>query len=111
MRKRGSGERRTLAGATPERSRTSTETAGKIALIERGDIFFSDKGINAAAAGAVAAIIFNDEPGPFAGTLRDDVTIPIVGISRENGRRLLTLLGSGPVFVRLGVLTDSGSQP
>ncbi len=40
---------------------------GAVALIERGDITFADKVNNVAAAGATGALIYNNEPGFFAG--------------------------------------------
>jgi len=47
------------------------EVEGKIALIERGEIFFSDKVANAAAVGAAAVVLYNNQPGPpTVGTLR-----------------------------------------
>ena len=45
------------------------ETRGSIALIERGTLTFQQKVANAAAAGALGAIIYNNEPGIFLGTL------------------------------------------
>jgi aminopeptidase YwaD len=87
------------------------ETVGKIALIERGQLFFSDKAANAAAAGAIAAIVYNNEPGPLNGTMPEESPIPIAGISRDDGLRLLSLLASGPVAVSLDVRATSGSHP
>src|SRR5262249_11568427 len=43
--------------------------AGRIALLERGEITFADKVANVAAAGAIAAIVFNDRDGSFTGSL------------------------------------------
>gem|GEM_PF-808677 len=64
---------------------------GKIALISRaGDISFSDKVMNAYAAGAVAAVIFNNE----AKSVVMDISyyfIPAVLISEENGNFLRQL--------------------
>lgn len=74
---------------------------GKIALIERGDIFFSEKVENAAKAGAPAAIIYNSIPGRFAGRLDTVSSIPAVTITRAQGLSLLDLMEETNVMVKL----------
>jgi subtilisin family serine protease len=65
---------------------------GNIALIARGSLFFYEKIGNAMAAGARAAIIFNNEPGPFSGTLSFASNwIPTLAISMEDGMTLQAL--------------------
>src|SRR5919197_205070 len=62
--------------------------SGKVALIRRGDCFFSDKAANAAAAGATAAVIANRIGAgdfPQFARLVNAVTIPVVGISDTAG--------------------------
>ena len=81
------------------------EVAGNIALIRRGELYFWEKTQNAAAAGALAAIIFNHSPGNFFGTLTFITDIPAVSISLEEGTMLLDLLDEGPVTVHLDVDT------
>ena len=76
---------------------------GRVALLERGELTFSDKVANAAAAGVAAVIVYNNQPGSFRGDLGDESAIPAVGISQEEGQRLLGLLAQGPVTVRLSV--------
>lgn len=81
---------------------------GKIALIERGEIFFSDKVANAAAAGAVAVVLYNNQPGPpTVGTLRGPSPVPAVIVSQEEGRALLRQLEGGATRVRMVVRTIS----
>jgi len=70
--------------------------AGKIALIKRGEINFADKVKNAVAAGAIGTVIFNKEPGAFAGTLcadnpcKDTFAFPLTAaISQEDGETLM----------------------
>jgi aminopeptidase YwaD len=75
----------------------------QIALVERGELTFSDKVANAATAGAAAVIVYNNEEGPFRGDLEEESAIPAVGISQEDGQRLLGLLAQGPVSVDLSV--------
>lgn len=84
---------------------------GKIALIERGEIFFSDKIANAAGAGAVAVVLYNNQPGPpTVGTLRGPSRIPAVIVSQEEGRALLRQLEGGEVRLRLVVRTVSETR-
>lgn len=85
-------------------------TAGKVALIRRGTLFFAEKVANAATAGAVGAVIYNDEPGLYAGNLDDPSTIPSVSMSQADGEELLAMLNSGPVSVRLDVRTATGPR-
>jgi aminopeptidase YwaD len=70
---------------------------GEIALLRRGELYFADKVRNAAEAGASAAVIFNNEPSFFEGSLGAEGAIPVVSISGEDGERLLALLEQGPV--------------
>jgi aminopeptidase YwaD len=86
------------------------DTTGKIALIERGTLYHSDKVANAAAAGARAAVIFNNEPGLFRGSLSERSLIPALALSQEDGEDLLAMMQSGPVSVRLEVRTKSGPR-
>ena len=66
------------------------QMAGNIAVINRGACFFSEKALNAQAAGAVAVIITDDRvqglvpmPGNFSG-----VTIPAMMVTQDGGARL-----------------------
>ena len=59
---------------------------GNIALIERGDKTFKEKTLNAQNAGAVAAVIYNNEAGNFSGTLGEAGNwIPVIALAREDG--------------------------
>jgi subtilisin family serine protease len=61
--------------------------AGKIALISRGSCAFVDKVANAEAAGALAAIVYNNQPGgePFAMGGSLTTSIPALMVSNDNG--------------------------
>jgi subtilisin family serine protease len=64
-----------------------------IALIERGSITFAAKASAAKAAGARAAIIYNNVPGNFNGTLGSAGDwIPTVSLARADGQSLKALL-------------------
>jgi subtilisin family serine protease len=63
--------------------------SNNIALIERGTLNFSNKVLNAMAAGARAAIIYNNAPGNFFGTLGGtNGWIPAVSLSQADGLAL-----------------------
>ncbi|MGW0465281.1 M28 family peptidase [Streptomyces sp. NPDC003027] len=75
---------------------------GRIALIKRGGCSFAAKQAQAAAAGAIGALIYNNIDagyGPLSGTLGDPsaARIPTGGISKAEGERLAADLAEGPV--------------
>lgn len=64
--------------------------AGKVVLCERGDISFADKVKNVANSGGVGAIVYNNAPGGFSGTLGSaGPAIPAVSLSQEDGQFLV----------------------
>ena len=67
--------------------------AGAAALVQRGDLTFSEKVGNAIRAGAGGVIIYNNEDGNFRGDLSNDVMIPVVSISKQDGESLATQAG------------------
>ena len=69
---------------------------GAIALIERGQITFEEKVNRVADAGALAAIIYNNERGNFRGALQSEGPIPAASLSREQGEEVLRLLEDEP---------------
>jgi minor extracellular serine protease Vpr len=80
------------------------EAAGKIALIERGGTPFTAKAASAEAAGAIAAIIYNNEPGNFAGTLIVvEPGIPVAAMSQEDGHALLEHVEGGVSTIDLAL--------
>jgi subtilisin family serine protease len=83
-------------GCTPL---SGTPMAGKIALIQRGVCTFSVKVNNAAAAGAVAVIIYQreDVSGEPISMSTDGVTIPAVMIARDDGKALASNTGDRTV--------------
>lgn len=66
--------------------------SGKVVLCQRGDVSFYDKVLNVQNSGGVAAVIYNNEPGGFLGTLGDGSSSAIIGlsISQEDGQYLVT---------------------
>ena len=79
---------------------------GKIALIRRGLIAFEEKVRRAHDAGAVGAVIYNNEPGNFTGTLFSPGLIPAVAISQEDGERILEFVDSGEVQASIKVRSE-----
>lgn len=75
------------------------DVKGKIALIKRGDITFVDKAKNAYANGAIGVIIYNHTAGMLNGTLGSltDSKGPTVGMSLDDGQKLVDRLGDGEV--------------
>ena len=69
---------------------------GVIALIERGQITFEEKVNRVANAGALAAIVYNNERGNFRGALQSDGPIPAASLSLEEGEDVLQFLEDEP---------------
>ena len=83
---------------------------GAIALIERGIIPFIEKVRNVAAAGAIGAVIFNNDQGLFRGTFGERFDTPTTGISRADGQELVRALQAGPVTATVSLLADMVSS-
>lgn len=88
-------------------------TEGNIALIQRGTCTFRQKAENAAAAGAAAALIFNEgqegRTETVAGTLSAPLMdLPVLGASFAVGEELYQMSQSGPVTVH--VMTQTASE-
>ncbi len=78
--------------------------SGAVVLCERGSISFYDKVMNVENGGGVAALIYNNEPGNFYGTLGDGNSSAIIALSlsQEDGQYL--------VANKLGLTADVFSQ-
>ena len=77
---------------------TGKDLTGKVALVQRGDITFTEKILNAQNAGAAGIIVFNHEDGGenlISMAYPDNGTIPAVFISHSYGMQLLENLTSG----------------
>lgn len=84
----------------------AADVAGKIAVIYRGDCEFGVKALNGNLAGAIAVVIINNVPGSpvgmAAGSVGDQVTVPVVMISQEAGALLRDDIIAGNVEVFIG---------
>ena len=95
----GIRNRRTLV--PPVRSRTSAWAYDhprrhdqQDHLIQRGDITFALKVQNCTASGGIGAVIYNNVPGLFAGTMNGEITtIPSTGANGDDGAELLSKVG------------------
>ncbi|MFJ1868073.1 M28 family metallopeptidase [Streptomyces sp. NPDC088097] len=78
---------------------------GKIALVKRGGCTFAVKQANAATAGAVGAVIYNNTAGDLNGTLGDPEAgkVPTGGVSQEEGEKLAAEAAGGPVSLTLDI--------
>lgn len=87
---------------------------GKIAFVKRGECAFGDKAQLAAKYGALAAIIYNNEPGEIRGTLGvppEGVKVAsAVGINKEEGDKYAKLLSEGQTL-KASVQVDSYVGP
>lgn len=78
---------------------------GKIAVVSRGEVAFTVKQANARAAGAIACIVYNNEPGTISMQIEDG-TIPCISITLEDGTYLLKQVAETGV----GTLTIAGNK-
>jgi len=76
---------------------------GAIVLFERGVLTFEEKVSRAADAGAAGVVVFNNDDGPFRGTLSNQADIPAISLSRERGLELVDALAAGDVTATLAV--------
>ncbi len=77
---------------------TDKNLTDKFALIERGEILFSEKVQNALAANAAGVVIFNNKPGLMSGSISEDgsvLAIPIVMIEQTAGSEVRKALDAG----------------
>lgn len=72
------------------------DVEGKILLMERGEVSSAEKASNAAKAGAVGALIFNNSTGAMTGSLGDNPpNMPIIGMSKEDALKIISKLENG----------------
>ena len=65
------------------------DVEGKIAVVQRGECTFGEKQMNAEAAGAIAVVIYNNQPGTINMTLQGSTAkIPAVSITLADGEAL-----------------------
>lgn len=82
------------------------DVKGKIVLIERGEITFTEKANNAFEAGAVAVIIYNNMGGEFIGNLEGEVKLPVATISKKMGKELRNQIAEKPQYARTDIIKE-----
>eukprot|EP00887_Chlorella_sp_A99_P001740 scaffold19.g1740.t1 len=78
----------------------AADAKGRIVLVQRGSCYFGSKAANAQAAGAVAALVFDDQLGSYFVVAADpatgpQITIPTMSITRRLGQNLQTSIAVG----------------
>ncbi|WP_110887973.1 S8 family serine peptidase [Deinococcus yavapaiensis] len=73
---------------------TDANLGGKIALIARGTCSFEEKVNNAVSSGAKAVIIYNNAAGDLGMTLNVQKTVPVVGITQQDGQNTLAAINA-----------------
>ena len=91
------------------------DTAGKIALIQRGEISFWDKAANAIQAGAIGVIIYDNAdalvpPTPSLGG--QESSIPVAAVTKADGEKMAADIQQGTLTATLEVesMTNQTSQ-
>jgi aminopeptidase YwaD len=96
-----------FAGLGKPEDFAGVDVKGKIALIQRGELTFYEKVQNAAKAGAIGAILYNNVSGALSGTLGQEADIPAIGLSDVDGKQLQELIAAGKrVSVTMKVKTE-----
>jgi len=76
---------------------------GKVCLISRGTISFSDKVLNCQTSGGIGAVIYNNAAGELFGTLGGvATTIPSVGALQSDGALMLGQVGTSTTVAVFG---------
>ncbi|WP_341501270.1 S8 family serine peptidase [Gallaecimonas sp. GXIMD4217] len=83
------------------------DVSGQICLIERGEISFADKVAQCQADGGVGAIVYNNAPGNFSGTLGGSSPLMAVSVSQADGLALLAKAGMD-TSLTVAPMTDYG---
>ena len=88
------------------------DVTGKVALVQRGVISFVEKVDNAANAGAVACIVYNNVPGEmiYMDLTDSESLIPAVSLTMENGAYILAALEADPEL-KLRFPEDTANLP
>ena len=101
-----------VPGLGAESDYEGIDVAGKVALVKRGELAFTDKQINAANAGAVGIIVYDNVDAAMF-YMQDAGVIPNVTITKADGEKLIELAGAdgiGTLVVRYNhvIIADNG---
>jgi subtilisin family serine protease len=109
---RGTANGALADGNLCESSESTAGWSGSVVLCERGNISFFDKVMKVQDGGGVAAVIYNNAPGNFLGTLGagNASGIPAISLSQEDGNLVITQLGANGSLVSTRTEPDSGYE-
>ena len=82
------------------------EAKGKLVLVKRGEITFTEKAKNAAKAGAAGVIIYNNTEGGFLGNLEEPLDIPVASITMKEGEKLKKAMKESKEFARMDLVEE-----
>ncbi|TCJ05283.1 S8 family serine peptidase [Cytobacillus praedii] len=82
------------------------DVKGKIVLVERGELTFTEKGLNAFESGAKAVVIYNNTKGSFFGNLERELPIPVTALSKTKGEQLRKKLSKERIFARTYIIEE-----
>ena len=82
---------------------------GAIALVQRGELTFTQKVTNAIAAGASGVIVYNNEDGRLVGDLAALISVPAVGITKAAGEQLVARVAAGTLDGTITVSPPKGT--
>lgn len=68
---------------------------GKFAIVQRGELAFTEKAINAQAKGAKGIIVYNNEPGMINMAGDENIKIPYLFVSEANGKKMVEGIKKG----------------
>ncbi|RID82395.1 peptidase S8 [Mesobacillus zeae] len=88
------------------RKQDMKNVAGKIVLIERGKLSFTEKAKNAQKAKAAGIVIYNNTKGSFFGNLEEPISIPAAAVSKEQGHKLMRLADNRSLFARMLLIEE-----
>ncbi|WP_052474242.1 S8 family serine peptidase [Jeotgalibacillus alimentarius] len=98
------------AGLGYEEDFMDIDVAGKYALIQRGELDFVSKTLNAQYAGAAGVIIYNNTDGFVSMATDPEITIPQLFMVKSEGDRLAAALADGSV-VEISFNGDELTRP
>ena len=78
--------------------------AGKVALIQRGEITFEEKVKAVSSKGVVGVIIFNNTEGLISGSIETPVKFPVMMIEQSVGLQIIENLNHGTATASMGVV-------
>lgn len=88
------------------RKQDLTNVNGKLVLIKRGKLTFTQKARNAYEAGAAGVIIFNNTDGGFLGNLDEKLGIPVASITLKEGERLMKAMRQSKLYARMDLVEE-----